>query len=273
MRITVQHSIKISFEAPLYGVTQILRLTPCNHSGQFVRSWRIETSEDSRLSAQKDSFGNLTHSYSFDQPLHELEIIGIGEAEIEETSGLVREAVDRLPRGVYLRSTDLTKKGLGIADLCERIANKQTNSADQLSLVHYANTVLFERYHDSLAADVPLDGAEQALSKSQINPADLSHILLTALRQLGFPARMVSGYRAGGDDNAPDSGWHTWAEVYVGQIGWVGLDPSQGLSPTDRYIRMAIGLDYLDVMPLRAAQYLLGSFSIEQSPQVAASHF
>lgn len=273
MRITVHHSIKLLFDAPVYGLTQILRLTPCNHSGQFVRSWRIETSEDSRLSAQKDAFGNLTHSYSFHQELQALEITTIGEAAVEDKSGLVREAVDRLPRGVYLRSTDLTRKGRDIVDLCQRISDKQANPSDPLSLVHYANTALFERFSDSLTADIPPVGAEQALSKNQINPVDLSHILITALRHLGFPARMVSGYHAGPDETLPDRGWHSWAEVHIGQIGWVGLDPAQGLSPTERYIRTAIGLDYLDVMPLRAAQYLMGSFSVEQNAHVVARQF
>ena len=42
---------------------------------------------------------------------------------------------------------------------------------------------------------------------------------------------------------------HAWAEVYVESLGWVGFDPSNGISPDERYVRVAVGLDYDDVPP------------------------
>ena len=44
------------------------------------------------------------------------------------------------------------------------------------------------------------------------------------------------------------------AEALVPGLGWVGFDPANGISPTDSYVRVAIGLDYLGAAPVRGAQ-------------------
>ncbi len=37
-------------------------------------------------------------------------------------------------------------------------------------------------------------------------------------------------------------------------LGWVGFDPTNGMSTTDAYLRVAVGLDYLDAAPVRGAR-------------------
>ena len=34
-------------------------------------------------------------------------------------------------------------------------------------------------------------------------------------------------------------------------LGWVGFDVANRMCPTDAYVRMAVGLDYLDAAPIR----------------------
>ena len=36
-------------------------------------------------------------------------------------------------------------------------------------------------------------------------------------------------------------------------LGWVGFDPANGICPTDAYVRVAVGLDYLGAAPVRGA--------------------
>ena len=38
-------------------------------------------------------------------------------------------------------------------------------------------------------------------------------------------------------------------------LGWVGFDPANGISPTDAYVRVAVGLDYLGAAPVRGTRY------------------
>ena len=37
--------------------------------------------------------------------------------------------------------------------------------------------------------------------------------------------------------------------------GIVGFDPANGICPTERYVRIATGLDYLGAAPVRGATY------------------
>ena len=47
---------------------------------------------------------------------------------------------------------------------------------------------------------------------------------------------------------------HAWAEAYVGDLGWVGFDCANGLSPTPEHVRVAVGLDYLGAAPVRGSR-------------------
>jgi len=52
-----------------------------------------------------------------------------------------------------------------------------------------------------------------------------SQLFVTLARAAGLPAREVSGFVYGGDDQAPSLGGHAWVEVLIdGQ--WIGMDPT-----------------------------------------------
>ena len=51
----------------------------------------------------------------------------------------------------------------------------------------------------------------------------------------------------GGDEQAAS---HAWAEAHVANLGWVGFDPANRMSPDERYVRLATGRDYRDAMPV-----------------------
>ena len=66
---------------------------------------------------------------------------------------------------------------------------------------------------------------------------------------MGFPARYVSGYLMM-NDRIEQEASHAWAEVHVDPLGWVGFDISNGISPDERYVRVATGLDYAEAAPI-----------------------
>jgi len=47
---------------------------------------------------------------------------------------------------------------------------------------------------------------------------------------------------------------HAWAEAYLPGLGWVGFDCSNCISPDQRYVRVATGLDYHDAAPVRGTR-------------------
>ena len=97
---------------------------------------------------------------------------------------------------------------------------------------------------------------------------DHVHAFLGVSRLLGYSARYVSGYLMM-DENIIQEASHAWAEVYLDAIGWVGFDISNGISPDARYIKLATGFDYLDVIPLSGVRQGTGEETI--STQIAIS--
>src|SRR5260370_6368632 len=75
MRLSIAHKTTYHYVPPATRVIQVLRLTPRNHDGQFVSSWRIDVSADCRLDPHEDAFGNITHAFAADGPLPELSLL------------------------------------------------------------------------------------------------------------------------------------------------------------------------------------------------------
>jgi transglutaminase-like putative cysteine protease len=85
---------------------------------------------------------------------------------------------------------------------------------------------------------------------------DFAHLMIACLRALGLPARYVSGYlltepAAGTERLLGADASHAWVSVWCPHNGWVDLDPTNALVVGDQHVRVAVGRDYGDVMPLR----------------------
>jgi transglutaminase-like putative cysteine protease len=102
----------------------------------------------------------------------------------------------------------------------------------------------------------------------------LAHVTIGCLRSLGLAARYVSGYlrtvpppgkpRLVGADAS-----HAWLSVYGGDLGWIDLDPTNNLLPSDEHITLAWGRDYADVAPIRGMFVGGGSHQLFVSVDVA----
>ena len=90
-----------------------------------------------------------------------------------------------------------------------------------------------------------------------------------AARRLGFPARYVSGYLMM-NETIDQAASHAWAEAHVPGLGWVAFDASNGISPDERYVRVATGRDFRDATPVsgirlgKAEEQLAVSITVEQ---------
>ncbi len=85
---------------------------------------------------------------------------------------------------------------------------------------------------------------------------DFAHLQIACLRSLNLPARYVSGYlrtypppgkpRLIGADAS-----HAWVSAYCPGVGWLDMDPTNDVVPSDGHVTIAWGRDYGDVSPLR----------------------
>lgn len=260
MRIRIRHDTTYHYDVPVGGVIQMLRLTPRNHDGQFVVDWRIDVSEDCRLDAQEDAFGNIAHVFTADGPFVALTVLVEGEVETQDTGGLIRGAVERFPPSLYLRETALTAPDAAIAGFAADA--RAAAGADPLATLHE----MLARLHRDLVFDTdPTHAATTAAEAFALGRGvcqDLTHIFVAAARALGIPARYVGGYFHRSDGVVAQDAGHAWAEAHVPALGWVAFDPANGICATEAHVRVAVGLDYLGAAPVRGTRYGGGAESL-----------
>jgi transglutaminase-like putative cysteine protease len=257
MRLRIAHDTIYRYERPVRALVQAMRLTPRDHDGQHVLHWRIEPSADGRLRPHEDALGNLVHTFSADDPVEEMTVRVVGEVEMNDTGGVVRGTVERVPDLFYLRESDLTHADADIQDFARTAAPGM--AADPLAALHH----LLEALHRDVTFDTTPTHvgttAREAFALRRGVCQDLTHIFIAAARHLGVPARYVSGYFFRSDGVVDQDAGHAWAEAKAPDLGWVGFDPANGISTGEAHVRVAIGLDYLGAAPIRGARYGGGS--------------
>lgn len=81
---------------------------------------------------------------------------------------------------------------------------------------------------------------------------DFAHLLLYMMRLRGVPCRYVSGYICPGNSEWRGEGaTHAWAEAWLPDVGWVGIDPTNKCLAGDRHVRVAVGRNFVDCTPVK----------------------
>jgi transglutaminase-like putative cysteine protease len=81
---------------------------------------------------------------------------------------------------------------------------------------------------------------------------DFAHILMEMLRMVQIPARYVSGYICTSRNGMRGEGaTHAWAEAYIPDYGWLGIDPTNNCIANESHVRLAVGRNFLDCSPVK----------------------
>lgn len=119
---------------------------------------------------------------------------------------------------------------------------------------------LTQRIHQDFRFDTKVTNvrtpAEEVFRRRRGVCQDFAHVQIACLRSLDLSARYVSGYlrtypppgrpRLIGADAS-----HAWVSAYCPGAGWLDVDPTNNLVPSDGHVTVAWGRDYGDVSPLR----------------------
>ncbi|MBV5266462.1 transglutaminase family protein [Pinisolibacter aquiterrae] len=259
MRLAITHETVYRFENPAVRAIQTLRLTPRTTENQLIDSWRIDVSQDCRLSPVEDAFGNLTHSFSIDGPIDELSIVASGEVVTEDTAGVLHTTRERLPLTVFRRESGRTPIEPATRAFAEALAAE--GDGDRLGLLHR----MMDRLHETIAVEPTTESRlpHEVLAAGTASVEDLAHLFAAAARALDIPARYVSGFLYDPEVSVTDAP-HAWIEAHLGPaLGWVGFDAAENCCPTDRWVRLAVGLDSLDTMAIRGVRTSFGEETVE----------
>lgn len=249
MLISIRHLTRYTYSSPArYGVLS-LRLTPPTFAGQAVRYWSIKVPGIEKAVKFRDAFGNPSHLVAIGEMHDEVTVEASGLVDTEDRAGLMRGLAEvALPR-VYLRQTPATRPD----DAIRALAAKAQGDGS-LAVMHALMHVVGEQIEFEVGATHAHTTAAEALAEGKGVCQDYAHVLIAAARTLAIPARYVSGYLSTQAEGHAEAA-HAWCEAWIDGLGWIGFDAANGLCPTDRYVRVACGLDAAGAAPIRGSRH------------------
>lgn len=264
MRLEVHHHTSYRFEqAPRYGL-QRLRLTPIPGPTQTVVEWNIDYGGCVPQLSYVDYLGNNVTLARTERGAEEVVINASGVIETHRQDGVIGPHRGPLRLWYFVRPTGLTETGRAINDVVKRVEGHD----DVLHRLHELSLTIRSMVDYESGETGTSTTAEQAMAAGRGVCQDHTHIFLAAARAMDIPARYVSGYLLL-DENPDQSAGHAWAEAHVDALGWVGFDVANGISADERYVRVAVGLDYNEAAPVAGVRFGEGEEHMEVALQVA----
>ena len=258
MRLHIHHTTAYRYDQRVAHSTQYLRLTPQDSRRQKIISWRL--SMPSSHSQSRDAYGNVLHVVTVDHPHTDM---------VVEAEGIVEVADDAHDDGgglsplVFLRHTPLTAPDAALQHFAQPdqpLLEIDREAAAWSLLERVREHVLFSE-GDTDAGTT----AAEAFARARGVCQDFAHIYLACARQLGLPARYVSGYLY--TPRSEHVASHAWVEVWNGR-GWWGLDVANGVEAGHQHLKLAVGLDYLDACPVRGVRIGGGAENLDAIARV-----
>lgn len=262
MKHHIFHDTIFSYDNPVRESIMEVRLQPRDDERQRCHDFHLTITPRTLIHSFCDALDNYVHHFNITTPLTTLVVRAESIVEVLSCPALPK----RLPATSWNALDNLQNDPLldmllpsQFAQPTELLHAFMTQHAirrgkDPLSTVSNISALLFETITytpQSTSVDSPID---VVLTQQKGVCQDITHVMISICRTLGIPSRYVSGYlyhRRDDHDRSQSDATHAWLEVWLPELGWVGIDPTNRIWAGERHIRMAIGRDYADVPPTR----------------------
>jgi len=264
----VTHITTYRYEEPASVCHNELRLTPRSGGRQRTRRFQLRVDPTpSVLAPQVDFFGNHVHFVALHEPHRQLTVTAKSDVDIEASSPpeaspaweAVRDRLradhgsDVLAAYQFAFESPHVQVDPAVAAWTEPSFPAGRPLVD--GVLELTRRIHQEFAYDRDATCVATPVA-QVLRERRGVCQDFAHLEIACLRALGLAARYVSGYilttpREGATRLVGADASHAWLSVWLGDAGWLDVDPTNDLVPSDQHVTVAWGRDYGDVSPLR----------------------
>jgi len=285
----IRHVTRFDYGASVKFARCNLRLKPIHWSGQDLRSYRLAISPSGRTSPARAEAGlaNVVRLV-IEEPVRHLVIESVSRIAVDrpvpmpsdsdptlaEIAVAARASRDPSPAGPanYLFPSPLIPLDHDIAAWCAEDLRPDRPALE--AAIAMALRIQREFAFDTDATLVDTVPHEAFVKRGGVCQ-DFAQIMITGLRAAGLPAAYASGYirtipppgqpRLVGADAT-----HAWVLLWCGaDLGWVGVDPTNGIWMAGDHIIMAIGRDYGEIAPIDGVVLGSGAQKMDVSVDVA----
>ncbi|WP_080832652.1 transglutaminase family protein [Cohnella massiliensis] len=265
MRLEICHTTRYAYADPVADSVNELRLAPRTDERQACYQHRLIVEPNVSMMSYEDYFGNRVYSFTASDAHKELAItsqstVVTRDSPIKRESELppelawakIRSEAFANDNAEYLLPSVFASFHPTVAAYAGSIGVEGEGVFDYVQKASERIYADFE--YKPLSTGVHTTADEMIGIGSGVCQ-DFAHLLLSVCRLKGIPARYVSGYHFVGDLQGRDADFeqasHAWIEAYVPGVGWQGFDPTNRNLIDWRYVKLAHGRDYLDIVPVK----------------------
>lgn len=270
----ISHRTTYKYDYPVSVGNHVACLTPRSYANNkmIVRGLRISPTPIT-LTERLDYFGNMLCFFMVGEPHTELVVEATSEMVRGPDAGLVTDvAVQESPAWEHSTTAlaeDHTSAGLDAyqyqfespririrSEFADYALESFTPGRPMRDALMELTTRIYQDFKFDPRVTTVRTPTEEVFKKRRGVCQDFAHVQISCLRSINIAARYVSGYLRtypppGKERLVGTDASHAWVSAYCRGLGWIDVDPTNNLAPTDGHVTLAWGRDYGDVSPLR----------------------
>lgn len=275
MRLDIRYVTRFRYAAAVSESQNELRACPATDHRQALVHYHVTTDPASRVASYHDYWGTRVDTFGLRAPHRSLEVVAEATVEtqvpVRPMHPVPRAALEaerfRDDRLELLEPSAHVRWDAGVRALARSASEEAGDDVVALAQAVHDRVAVLDYRSGSTRIGIEL---EDVLAAGAGVCQDFAHLGIAALRELGVPARYVSGYLFAADDatgSEPGTDQvrvetHAWLEAAIPGWGWFALDPTNQQHVGERHVTIGRGRDYDDVAPFR------GVFAGEQAHEL-----
>lgn len=265
----IQHLTRYTYESAVRDSANQIILFPIRDEYQEVIKHDLKISGDPEVDIHIDYYGNEVGSFTHTEAHTKLEICSKILVSTKHRMFPIDDMFpdqqwnDLLGLRYNVAYIDFLRQEYfaGLHEMQQIVeTEKQPNETPYQTAIRYCKYVYenFEYIKGVTTVETTLD--EIWKLKAGVCQ-DFAHILMEMLRVVNIPARYVSGYIC--TNMRGEGATHAWAEAYIPNYGWLGLDPTNNIIANENHVRLAVGRNFSDCSPVKGVYKGASAHSLE----------
>jgi transglutaminase-like putative cysteine protease len=266
MKYRVRHISNYAYGSPVDLAAHMLHLRPRPLPWQTVISDRVDAEpEGARRRDAEDHFGNIVTWLFLDRPHADFivtaeSLVDVSYPEPPDKTAAWEKVVEAAlgpqagPAAEYRFDSPMAP---AVAEATAYARASFPGGRPVLDALCDFNRRIYKEFRFRSGVTTISTPVSQVMKRREGVCQDFTHLMVSALRGLGIPARYNSGYirtkpppgqkrRQGADQS------HAWVGAWLGpEHGWVDLDPTNGIVVHNEHVLLGWGRDYGDVSPVQ----------------------
>jgi transglutaminase-like putative cysteine protease len=270
----ISHRTTYKYAYPVSVGNHVACLTPRSYANNQLIGHNLRiTPTPITLTERLDYFGNLLCFFVVREPHKELVVEATTEVVREPNLGIVTDLAAQgslaWEQSTTALADDHTLEGLDAyqyqfespricirSEFADYALESFTSGRPMRNALMELTARIYQDFKFDPSVTTVRTPTEEVFKNRRGVCQDFAHLQISCLRSINIAARYVSGYlrtypAPGKAKLAGADASHAWVSAYCRGFGWMDVDPTNNVEPTDGHVTLAWGRDYGDVSPLR----------------------